>query len=204
MMKEKSSFKLSYKWYNICKRFMDVAIGLAGIAICAFPMLIIAYKIKNESKGPVIFKQERLGKNGKPFTLYKFRTMRIDAEKNGAQWAVENDPRCTQSGKMLRKYRLDELPQLFNIIKGEMSVVGPRPERSFFYNEFDKTLVDFRDRLEVLPGLTGLAQIQGGYNLSPSEKLVYDKEYIRRRSLWLDTKIILKTIPIIFTHEGAR
>lgn len=167
-------------------------------------MGVIALLIRQDSPGPAIYRQERLGLHGRPFTLYKFRSMRLDAEKNGAQWAKSNDVRCTRLGSRLRQYRLDELPQLFNIIRGDMSLVGPRPERAVFYDAFEKTVPGFRERLAVMPGLTGLAQINGGYDLGPAEKLMWDKKYMKERSLWLDIKIIFKTVVIVFTHDGAR
>lgn len=117
------------------------------------------------------FKQERLGINGKPFMIYKFRSMRLDAEENGPQWADEQDPRCTHFGQILRRTRLDELPQLYNILRGDMSFVGPRPERAYFYREFEKYIPGFSNRLLVTPGLTGYAQVNGGYSLKPEERL---------------------------------
>ncbi len=167
-------------------------------------MMIIALLIKLDSSGPVLFKQERLGLNGTPFMIYKFRSMRTDAEKDGPKWAEKEDKRCTKVGAFLRKSRLDELPQLFNILKGEMSFVGPRPERAFFYHKFTKDIPDFPKRLQVKPGLTGLAQVNGGYELKPEEKLQYDMEYIQRRNILLDLKCMVKTVRLVFTHEGAR
>lgn len=167
-------------------------------------MAIIALIIVIDSPGKAIYSQERLGKDGKPFVIYKFRTMTEDAEKNGAQWADRDDPRCTRFGSLLRKTRLDELPQFLNILRGEMSFVGPRPERPYFSEKFEKTVPGFSNRLAVIPGLTGLAQINGGYDLTPSEKLVYDMEYIEHRSLAMDLKIIFKTVAVVFTREGAR
>lgn len=191
-------------FYLFSKRMFDLVFSFIGIIICFIPMLLVAASIVIESKGGAIFKQERLGLNGVPFTMYKFRSMRIDAEANGPQWAADNDPRCTKVGRFIRLVRLDELPQLFNILKGDMSFVGPRPERKCFYEEFEKTIPGFSDRLAVKPGLTGLAQIEGGYLLPPSEKIVYDREYIRTRSMKLDISCMLKTIRIVITHEGAR
>ena len=167
-------------------------------------MMIIALLIKLDSSGPVLFKQERLGLNGTPFMIYKFRSMRTDAEKDGPKWAEKEDKRCTKVGAFLRKSRLDELPQLFNILKGEMSFVGPRPERAFFYHKFTKDIPDSPKRLQVTPGLTGLAQVNGGYELKPEEKLQYDMEYIQRRNILLDLKCMVKTVRLVFTHEGAR
>ncbi len=190
--------------YSFIKRTFDIIASLVGCIIAFIPMAIIAIIIRIDSKGPVIYKQERLGLNGKPFMLLKFRSMCIDAEDDGAKWASENDTRCTRIGGFLRKSRIDEVPQLFNILKGDMSIVGPRPERPFFYEEFEKTIHGFSYRLNVVPGLTGHAQVNGGYDLLPEEKIVYDMEYIEKRSLWLDLKCIFKTIAVVFNYDGAR
>ncbi len=190
--------------YHFLKRLIDFLVALLGFVILAPLMLLIALAIKLNSKGPAVYKQERLGLDGKSFVMYKFRSMYLDAESEGPQWAEKNDDRTTSLGGFLRLCRLDELPQLINILKGDMSIVGPRPERSIFYDEFEKTVPDFRDRLAVIPGLTGWAQINGGYEIGPAEKLQYDKEYIRNRSLWLDFKIILRTSITILTRDGAR
>ena len=131
--------------------------------------------------------------------------MVMDAEKNGAQWSNgENDSRITPVGSFLRKYRIDELPQLWCIFKGDLSIVGPRPERECFYNEFETYVHGFSERMKVKPGLTGLAQINGGYNLKPEEKIVYDVEYIKNRSMLLDLKIIFKTVGVVLKKDGAK
>ena len=128
---------------------MDLLLSIPALFVLLPLMGVIALLIRHDSPGPAIYRQERLGKNGKPFTLYKFRSMRMDAEKNGAKWASSNDDRCTKLGSKLRQFRLDELPQLINIIRGDMSLVGPRPERAVFYDEFVKTIPDFRERLQM-------------------------------------------------------
>lgn len=192
------------QFYSFVKRTFDLLASLLAFIILVIPMLLLVLIIKLDSPGPAIYKQERLGKNGKPFTLYKLRSMRVDAEKNGAQWAKDNDTRCTKFGKILRKCRLDELPQLFNIIRGDMSIVGPRPERACFYEQFAEYIEGFDQRLCVKPGLTGYAQVCGGYDLKPEEKIVYDLEYIEKRSVLLDLSIICKTVLVVFTHKGAR
>ena len=179
---------------------MSLCVAVLG----CIPMALIALLIKLDSKGPVIFRQERLGKDGKPFTMLKFRSMYDDAEQNGPQWAEKEDDRCTKIGCFLRKTRLDELPQFWNILKGDMSLVGPRPERAYFYDEFETYIHGFRNRLAVRPGLTGWAQVNGGYDLSPEEKIVYDMEYIKGRSIRMDLACIFKTVRLVFTHEGAR
>lgn len=190
--------------YLFGKRAFDVIASLlAGIVLC-IPMAIIALIIRLDSPGPAIFKQERLGKDGKPFVMYKFRSMGLNAEVNGPVWADKDDTRCTRVGRILRNARLDELPQLWNIFVGDMSIVGPRPERACFYDQFETYIPGFRDRLQVRPGLTGLAQINGGYDLGPEEKIIYDMEYIRSRSWLMDLKCIVKTVRLVFTQEGAR
>lgn len=192
------------KLYLIAKRAFDIVFAFLGLLILAIPMMIIALIITIDSPGAPIFKQERLGINGKLFMIYKFRSMRLDAEENGPQWADEQDPRCTHFGQILRRTRLDELPQLYNILRGDMSFVGPRPERAYFYREFEKYIPGFSNRLLVTPGLTGYAQVNGGYSLRPEEKIVYDMEYIQHRSIRMDLACILKTISVIFSGAGAR
>ena len=191
--------------YSFVKRFFDIICSIFGLIVMALPMLVIAIIIKLTSPGSVLYSQERLGLNGKKFMLVKFRTMRADAESDGAQWSQgENDSRITGFGAFLRRTRLDELPQLWGCLKGELSVIGPRPEREIFYNKFEEHVHGFSERLKVKPGLTGLAQINGGYDLRPEEKVAYDVEYIKNRSLWLEIKILFKTVGVIFAGEGAK
>ena len=197
--------RIQERWtYLLVKRLFDSFSALIGLIVLAIPMAIIALLIVLDSPGGAIFKQERLGKDGQPFTILKFRSMRLDAEENGPQWADKDDPRCTHFGRVLRKSRLDELPQLWNILKGDMSFVGPRPERKCFYDKFETYIHGFHNRLVVKPGLTGWAQVNGGYDLKPEEKIVFDMEYIQKQSLGLDLKCIFHTVHLIFTHEGAR
>ena len=148
--------------------------------------------------------QERVGLNGKRFKIYKLRSMYLDAEKDGYQWAMKNDDRITKVGYYIRKTRIDELPQLVNILKGDMAFIGPRPERPEFIKEFLQDIPDFNDRLVIKPGITGWAQVNGGYELTPKEKLEYDKYYIEHESLYLDVLILLKTIQVVFTGYGSR
>lgn len=191
--------------YSFFKRFFDIIVSVLAMIILAIPMLIVGIVVKCTSKGPVIYKQERLGLNGKKIVVYKYRTMYIDAEKNGAQWSRGDvDERITPFGLKLRCTRVDELPQLWNILKGDLSLVGPRPERECFYEEFEKYVHGFSERLKVKPGLTGLAQVNGGYTLKPEEKIVYDVEYIKNRGFWYDLKIIFKTVAVVFSHDGAK
>lgn len=180
-------------------------LSLFALIVLLIPMLIIAVIVKLTSPGSVLYKQERLGKDGVSFEIIKLRSMYADAENNGAQWFDgENDERITPFGKFLRRTRMDELPQFAQILTGKMSLVGPRPERECFYEKFETYIHGFSERLKVKPGLTGLAQVSGGYDLRPEEKVVYDIEYIKKRSLWLDLKCILLTVRIIFSHNGAR
>ncbi len=190
--------------YHFFKRIFDIFASFFALVILFLPMCVVALAIKAESEGPAIYKQERLGLFEKPFVIYKFRSMYNDAEKNGAKWATKDDPRITKVGAFLRKTRMDEFPQLVNILLGQMTIVGPRPERPVFYDEFDTYIDGFRQRTYVKPGLTGFAQVNGGYDLKPEEKVVYDLEYIRKQSFWLDLKIIFKTVSIVFSHKGAR
>lgn len=192
------------KGYLLVKRVFDIVMSAAGLVVCLIPMLIIALIIKLDSEGCAIYSQERLGLGGRPFMMYKFRSMYIDAEADGPRWAEKNDRRCTRIGKFLRKTRLDELPQLFNILLGHMSIVGPRPERACFYDEFERYIPHFRQRLRVQPGLTGHAQVNGGYDLGPEEKIVYDLEYMRSRSLRMDLQCIWKTVLVVLKQDGAR
>lgn len=190
--------------YAVCKRSFDIAASLLlGIALLV-PMLLIALWIRLDSGGPVLYRQERLGKDGRPFLMYKFRSMVPDAEREGPRWAEFPDRRCTRAGRFLRLNHLDELPQLWNILIGDMSFVGPRPERECFYDRFETDIHGFRHRLAVVPGLTGWAQVNGGYDLLPEEKIVFDMEYIRHRSAWMDLKCIIRTLRLLCTHGGAR
>lgn len=189
--------------YEAVKRLFDVVVSVLLLVILIVPMIILDVIIKLDSPGAGIYTQERLGRYGIPFTLYKFRSMHLNAEVSGPQWAQENDCRCTKFGRFIRKRHLDELPQLINVIKGEMSLVGPRPEREFFYNEFSEYINGFSKRLAVTPGITGWAQVNGGYRLTPEEKLHYDLEYINKRSFSFDIKCIIRTVKVMFTHDGA-
>lgn len=191
--------------YNIYKRILDIISSLIGLIIGIPILIVFGILIKIEDSGPIFYKQERLGLNGMKFYIYKLRSMSVDAEKaGGAQWAQKNDPRVTKIGKFIRKTRIDEIPQLFNILQGNMSLIGPRPERPELTYKFDKEIPGFSKRLSVKPGLTGWAQVNGGYDITAEEKLVLDMEYIQNRSILMDLKIIFKTIGIVFTGDGAR
>ena len=190
--------------YRFVKRAFDVVSCGCALIVLAIPMAIIAAKIKLESPGPVIYSQRRVGKNGKIFNCYKFRSMYTDAEARGARWAAGDDPRVTPFGKFMREKRIDEIPQFWNVLKGDMSLIGPRPERPAFCAEFEKRIHGWHYRTMVAPGLSGLAQVTGGYDLLPKEKVVLDLEYIENRSIAIDVKIILKTLGVVSTGEGAR
>jgi len=181
-------------------RLLDI-VGSLIILVLALPAMIVAgVLIKVTSAGPVFYRQERVGQGGRLFTLYKFRTMIDNAEKQvGPVWASPDDHRVTPVGRILRRMRLDELPQLLNILWGDMSLVGPRPERPFFV-ERHKALQGVR--LAVKPGLTGLAQVRSYYNLKPAHKVKYDYLYIQNRSLFLNLSILLQTIPVLFAKKG--
>ncbi len=191
--------------YETVKRILDLimTILLGIIALILSPFIIIAIKL--DSKGPALFKQLRIGKNEKPFLALKFRSMFTSAEKSGPQWAKENDPRITKIGRFLRKTRLDELPQLWNILKGEMSFIGPRPERPEFVNELNKQIPYYQIRHLIKPGLSGWAQTNFPYGASIEdalEKLQYELFYLKNRSFVLDLGIALRTIKIIIQREG--
>lgn len=191
--------------YSFIKRLGDIVLSIIAIILCFIPMIIIALCVLLTSEGGIFFKQERLGLNGKPFIIYKFRSMIQDAEKDGAQWSLgDDDPRITKVGRFLRKTRLDELPQFFCILFGTMSFVGPRPERQCFYIEFEKYIHGFNQRLKVKPGLTGLAQVEGGYDYEPERKIQSDVEYIKTRSVLGDISIMFRTVSVIFTGKGAK
>ena len=201
---EKIDFVPKKPLYSFLKRLVDIMVSLMVLIIGFVPMVVIAIIVSCDSKGSPIFVQERLGYDQKPFKIYKFRSMRIDAEKDGARWATESDDRVTNVGKILRKTRMDELPQFVNILMGQMSIVGPRPERAEFYDVFDLYIDGFRQRMLVKPGLTGHAQVNGGYDLLPEEKIVYDIEYIKNRSVVMDIKCVINTVRVIFKGDGAR
>lgn len=194
----------NHRYYFILKGIGDFLFALICFIITLPLLILFCLAIKLESKGPAFFLQERVGLNGKTFYIIKLRSMNINAEKNGAQWATKDDPRITKIGALIRKTRIDEIPQLINILKGDMSLIGPRPERPIFTEQFNKQILGFKNRLAVKPGITGWAQVNGGYDISPGEKLKLDLYYIKNLNFILDIKIIFKTVKVIFTGEGAR
>ena len=192
------------KYYENIKSSIEFIFSLL-LLIIVVPICILAcIAIYVELRVNPIYTQKRVGLNGRVFKIYKLRSMYIDAEKDGPKWASENDERITKVGRIIRKTRIDELPQLVNILKRDMSFIGPRPERPELIEEFLKNIPDFNDRLLVKPGITGWAQVNGGYSLTPKEKLEFDKYYIKNRGFKLDLLVLIKTIIVIFTRHGAR
>lgn len=193
--------------YEATKRLIDIAGASAMLALLSPVMLLTAAAVKLTSSGPAVYSQRRLTQANKVFTMYKFRTMREDAEAGtGAVWAAKKDPRITSIGRFLRNTRLDELPQLINVLKGEMSLIGPRPERPEIAAELQRIMPRFGRRLEVKAGITGLAQIDNGYAASVAEyrrKVALDIAYVQHRSMLLDTRIAIKTIFVVITGRGA-
>lgn len=230
-LRRRTSDAPSFRW----KRVLDVLIAGLGLIVALPLMLATAVLIKVTSPGPVFYRQERIGINrrrherrrgsdalgddrrgrdrrvlvnfGRPFTIYKFRTMVVDAEQGTPPlWAKERDPRITRLGRFLRKTRIDEVPQFFNVLKGDMSIVGPRPERAYFIGRIEKDLPEFHLRLRAKPGITGLAQVELGYTNTDEglrDKLRHDLEYIGRLSPTLDLKILMRTFFVVLTGRGA-
>ena len=186
------------------KRIMDVLVSFFALIVTSPILLVVAVLIKFDSKGPIFFIQERLGEGGKTFKLYKFRTMIIDAEKNtGPVLAEENDTRVTKFGSFMRRSRIDEFPQFINVLKGDMSIVGPRPERAFFVERFTSEMPEYAYRMRVKAGITGLAQVEGKYDTTAEDKLRYDLLYAKKYSPFLDLRIILHTLKVVFMKGKA-
>jgi lipopolysaccharide/colanic/teichoic acid biosynthesis glycosyltransferase len=216
---------IDYRFYGVFKRTIDVVVSVCALAFFALILPILALAIKIDSPGPIFFTQERVGMNrrrrrsrfgnddrrkvmqpGRPFKIIKLRTMRTDAEKEGPKWAEKNDPRITRVGAILRKTRLDEIPQVINVLRGEMSVIGPRPERLHFVRQFEREIPEYHERLRILPGITGLAQILNGYDESSESvrrKVELDRIYIERSGILADLMILLGTVRVILKGEGA-
>lgn len=189
--------------YLRLKRIIDFFFSLFLLIILIIPIILISIIVKFSSPGPIMYKQQRIGKNGKTFQIIKFRSMIHNAEKNtGEVLASKNDPRITKFGKFMRKTRLDEIPQLINIFKGEMSFIGPRPERPCFVKKFENEILAYSERTRIRPGITGLAQIHGDYNSSADTKLKYDLAYLVNQGFLLDLEIIFKTIKVIILRRG--
>ncbi|HEX6939467.1 MAG TPA: sugar transferase [Longimicrobiales bacterium] len=206
------------------RRLANVAASIVGLVLFAVPMLVIAVLVKLTSRGPVFYTQERIGLDrrrrarpvardarqvdlgGKPFRLYKFRTMYVNADRSGQVWATPDDPRVTPLGRVLRRCRLDELPQLINVLKGDMNVVGPRPEQPRIFAELSCRVARYVDRQRVLPGITGLAQVSHHYDRTLDDverKVSYDLEYLARRSVREDLRIMARTVPVMLGRRGG-
>lgn len=203
LMKITESFVPRY--YRAAKRAIDIVGALVMIVMVSPVMLIATIAILLTDGAPVLFKQERVGRDLKPFEVYKLRTMVKDAEKlTGPVLAQDADPRITPAGRILRSYRIDELPQLINILRGEMSFVGPRPERGFFVESYVEDIPGYRERFRVKPGVTGLAQVSGGYATTPERKLKYDLIYMFHQNFAMDAQILAETLRVVLTGRGAR
>ena len=192
-------------WQRVIKRFLDVVLSLIAIVILLPVYLVLAVLVKFSSPGPILFFQERIGKNGVPFKIIKFRTMYIDAEKSGPQLSSSVDPRITTVGRVMRKLRFDEFPQFFNVLKGDMSLVGPRPERQFFIDQIVKVEPQFLELTKVRPGITSWGQVKYGYAENVEQmlqRMKYDLLYMKNRTLALDFKIMLYTVLIIVKAKG--
>ena len=190
------------------KRVFDIACASGLIVLSAPIMLVTAVAIKLNSRGPVLYRQERVGFGGRPFNMAKFRSMRTDAEKDGTpRWAATNDDRVTRVGHVIRRLRIDELPQLFNVLRGEMSLVGPRPERPYFVEQLMQEIPYFAVRHSVKPGVTGWAQVRYQYGATVEdsmEKLQYDLYYVKNHTLFLDMVVLFETVAVVLTGKGAR
>jgi sugar transferase (PEP-CTERM system associated) len=196
------------RWITMAvKRVIDIVVSTAGLLALAPLMLTVALLIKLDSPGPIFYRQMRVGLRGHPYMMWKFRSMSQDAEKHGPRWADANDPRISRVGRWLRKLRIDELPQLINVLKGEMSLVGPRPERPIFVQELRSIIPYYDLRHTVRPGITGWAQTRFRYGASKEDahtKLQYDLYYVKNLSLWLDAVVLVQTLRVMLRGEGAR
>ena len=200
--------RLARRSFDKFKRGFDILVAACALVLSSPVLLLSAILIKATSPGPVLFSQTRVGRAGKIFTIWKLRTMVCNAElQTGPVWAQENDPRVTSVGKFLRKSRIDEIPQLVNVLKGEMSIIGPRPERPEFVKDLSREITDYPKRLQVKPGITGLAQISQSYDTNISDvrrKVRWDLLYIKRMCFLTDLRILLTTVSVVLTGRGAR
>jgi len=192
--------------HDQAKRPVELTLAVIGLIIAAPVMLLLGIITKLTSRGPMFYVQERIGRGGKPFRMYKLRTMCLDAEAGGPVWSAPSDPRVTPFGRLLRKTHLDELPQLINVVRGEMSLIGPRPERAHFVSKLQRSIPLYTARLAVKPGITGLAQVKHHYDRSIEDvqtKLAYDLEYVRRACLMLDLQILALTVIKVVGGRGG-
>lgn len=190
---------------TIMKRLLDIVISSTAMVLLLPIIIYVAIKVKFSSSGPILYLQERVGYKGKKFTIRKFRSMYVNAETNGPRLSVNNDHRITPWGRVMRRWKLDELPQLWNVLVGEMSIVGPRPEREYYIRQLKMKEQPFEQLLEVKPGITSLGMINFGYadNVSEmAERMKYDQIYLQKRSLTLDVMIMVRTLKIIFTEKN--
>lgn len=196
---------MQFKTHRSIKRIMDILLAAAGTIILLPLLIFTALLVKLSSKGPILFLQERVGLNMTPFMIWKFRSMYITAEETGPQLSSGEDKRVTGWGKIMRKWRLDELPQLWNVVRGDMSIVGPRPERKFYIEQIVRTHPEYLNLLKVKPGLTSLGMVKFGYAENVDEmikRMKYDLSYVEHSSIRLDIKIILQSINVVFAGKG--
>jgi exopolysaccharide biosynthesis polyprenyl glycosylphosphotransferase len=192
---------------RVIRRARDIAGSLLLLVLTLPMLLLVACLIKLDSRGPVLYRQDRVGLHGRVFSLLKFRSMRVDAEAGGPCWAAERDPRGTRIGALIRRCRIDELPQLVNVLRGEMSLVGPRPERPYFVQHLARVIPNYNERTNVRPGITGWAQVNYPYGASVEDariKLTYDLHYLRNQSLMFDNRILAATIKVVLFRIGGR
>lgn len=190
--------------YDIVTELVGRLMSMVSLIVVSPLILLTAIAIKLEDGGPILYRQRRVGKNGEIFTLYKLRSMDVSDDSCEFMETRVDDPRITKVGKFIRKTRLDELPQLLNVFRGNMKLIGPRPLVPEEVDEILKELPEFLNRQVILPGLTGLAQVTGGNDLTPAEKLALDMEYVKHRGILMDVKIVIKTVGIVFSGDGAR
>ena len=198
--------KKIFPFYDPVKQVFDILFAVISLLVLCPLLILLLLTIWISGKGPVIYSQDRIGKNGKPFSIYKFRSMVYDAEKGIPRLAGDNGEKVTRIGSVMRKYRIDEIPNLINVLKGEMSVVGPRPERRFFIDQIVKIAPEYTELQTVKPGVTSWGQVKYGYASSVDEmikRLDYDLFYMKHRSLWFDLKIIIYTIGTVFKGKGV-
>jgi lipopolysaccharide/colanic/teichoic acid biosynthesis glycosyltransferase len=192
-------------WQQNLKHFMDIIISFLALIILSPLFLVLIIGVKLSSKGPVFYKQDRIGRNGKPFTIYKFRSMYMDAELNGPELSSKNDSRVTKFGRFMRKSRLDEIPNFYNVLRGDMSLVGPRPERDFFIDRIVERAPQYTQLLKVKPGITSWGQVKYGYAENVDQmirRMKYDLLYLENMSLYVDVKILIYTLMTIIKAKG--
>ena len=193
------------KFQTIMKRLLDIIISVSAMIVLLPLIIYVAIRVKFSSRGPILYLQERVGYKGKKFTIRKFRSMYVNAETNGPRLSMNNDYRITPWGRVMRRWKLDELPQLWNVLVGEMSIVGPRPEREFYIRQLKMKEQPFEQLLEVKPGITSLGMVNYGYadNVAEMvERMKYDQLYVEKKSLTLDMKIMVRTLKIIIMHKN--